>query len=640
MAVAICAGWVVPVANAGKAPALCEGGMQQKCFVGDRLCANDAFDFAKGMLGSNHWDSQRSNGLLLVATGTMEQVDGLPELLEVEREVRATFAIDRLHRYQTEHDIPDWASVFWRFVGRPRVAYTGDGSARSREFGAGELRLDEDHPSSPKRFLREWMQSIEGVGPPKRIVIHLSSDLFVWPASGTARGVARMRGEEGEERGSDDALSGGRFGEGRGGALEVGGRYLFALGERVDGAQDEYRFTESAHAKWRVFWGDELEDVDRAMTAIVDCLAALGTLGEPSSEVSLWRICEDAARYVGAQYKPVVLRQRPVHATPCESGVRRTHQKCFGGDRLCVDDAFDLAKEMLDRNHWELRDDVLLVASGTIEDVQSLPSSLAVEREVRATFAIDWLYRYQTEHDVPDWKYFFDKSFAWASEAYSDGAAPVRALGARAYDLDGAHPFRPTRFVDEWVRGRMGNGPRKRIAIHLSSDLFLWPASGMARGVARMGSEERERHESAIRRTEALVAKLEAGELGDEEHRRLLWEDFEHRHLEGGRLVEDRGGALEVGGRYLFALGDIVDGAQDAYRFEERARTRWRVFWGDELEDVGRALSEIGKCLATLSIWPARQTKTLRPPQGASARTPLATAALDTGWSCASSPSA
>ena len=116
-----------------------------------------------------------------------------------------------------------------------------------------------------------------------------------------------------------------------------------------------------------------------------------------------------------------------------------------------------------------------------------------------------------------------------------------------------------------------------------------------------MGSEERERHESAIRRTEALVARLEAGELGDEEHRRLLWEDFEQRHLEGGRFVEDRGGALEVGGRYLFALGDIVDGTQDAYRFEERARTRWRVFWGDELEDVDRALSEIGNCLATLS---------------------------------------
>ena len=107
MAAACCFGWGALGAGAGP----CEGNAQQKCFVGDRLCAHDAFDFAKEMLGSNHWDSLRGKDLLLVATGTIEEVHGLPESLDVEREVRATFAIERLYRYQAEHNVPDWVGA-------------------------------------------------------------------------------------------------------------------------------------------------------------------------------------------------------------------------------------------------------------------------------------------------------------------------------------------------------------------------------------------------------------------------------------------------------------------------------------------------------------------------------------------------
>ena len=640
MVAAFCIGWAVPVAshpkestgerrdlNAGAAPAACEVA-RQKCFVGDRLCMVDAFDLAKDLLASNHWDALPDNDLLLVATGTIEDVHGLPDSLDVEREVQATFAIDWLHRYQTDHDVPDWVSVFQKSVARAgQTYYFGDGSARARDFGVGEFQL-EKHPLGPMRFVDEWVR-----GTPKRIVIHLSSDMFLWPASGKARGMARMGSEErqrhesakrradalaakleaGElereehrlllESTSDGAVSGGRFIEDRGGALEVGGRYLFALGERAEHDREAYRFTENARTKWRVFWGDELEEVNRAMR-IGDCLKALDTLGESPREPSVWRICEDTARYSGAQYEPAVLRQRTFgQAAPCDTDAR---QKCFVGDRVCVDDAFDLAKNTLHPNHWisPRTHEVLLVATGTIEDVHGLPDSPLVEHEVRATFAIDELYRYQTEPIVPDWKYFFDRSFARASEAQSDGDTPW-TFGAREYDLDEAHPYRPTRFVGEWVRGRLGIGPRKRITLHLSSDMFIWPGSGTARGVARMGSAERERHERNTRSTDALVARLEAGELDREEHRRLLRENYEHP-LDGGRFAEDRGGALEVGGRYLFALGERVDGTQDAYRFTESAhhQAKWRVFWGGEMEDVVRALKELADCLATFSTLP------------------------------------
>ena len=57
--VVFCASWAMPVANAGAAAA-CRGDTHQKCFVGDKLCVDDAFDLAEKMLSPNHWNWLRT----------------------------------------------------------------------------------------------------------------------------------------------------------------------------------------------------------------------------------------------------------------------------------------------------------------------------------------------------------------------------------------------------------------------------------------------------------------------------------------------------------------------------------------------------------------------------------------------------
>ena len=67
-----CSGLAGPAACTGPAASSDDGGAYQKCFVGDRLCVDDAFDLAEEMLREHDWDWVHSNDLLLVATGTIE----------------------------------------------------------------------------------------------------------------------------------------------------------------------------------------------------------------------------------------------------------------------------------------------------------------------------------------------------------------------------------------------------------------------------------------------------------------------------------------------------------------------------------------------------------------------------------------
>ena len=60
----------------------------------------------------------------------------------------------------------------------------------------------------------------------------------------------------------------------------------------------------------------------------------------------------------------------------------------------------------------------------------------------------------------------------------------------------------------------------------------------------------------------------------------------------------DRDGALEIGGRYLFALRDAVGESRSEYALSDR--DEWNVFWGDEMDEIVHALTYTNACLS----WP------------------------------------
>ncbi len=77
--------------------------------------------------------------------------------------------------------------------------------------------------------------------------------------------------------------------------------------------------------------------------------------------------------------------------------------------------------------------------------------------------------------------------------------------------------------------------------------------------------------------------------------RRLREDPFPN--CDNGVFTLERGGALEVGGTYLFSVEHATPEGV-GYRLSDNAD--WNVFWGDEMEEVVHALSYTNACLS----WP------------------------------------
>ncbi len=150
------------------------------------------------------------------------------------------------------------------------------------------------------------------------------------------------------------------------------------------------------------------------------------------------------------------------------------------------------------------------------------------------------------------------------------------------------------------------------LRLRIPSDWFLWAPAGTSRWVARRGGEqigalrklERDREYGRVGESEYAEAKnwLE-GDL----QRVLDWTTvFDDGSVairqikpRGVGLLGDRRGHLEVGGEYLFALGDGVEGPKYTY-YEPRTykpNWDWHVFWGDEMREVEVALMLMGNCM-------------------------------------------
>lgn len=181
------------------------------------------------------------------------------------------------------------------------------------------------------------------------------------------------------------------------------------------------------------------------------------------------------------------------------------------------------------------------------------------------------------------------------------------------------HPPR----VAEAARCERADDLPDELTLRIPSDWFLWPATGTSRRVARRAGK----HIEALRQ---LDRKRRTGEVADVEHMRARKElqarisaaleriavEFAHRNGTGPsakrfpatissegqpiRLLEDRRGRIEVGGEYLFALGQREEGvAGHFYRPRKPSfmSGEWHVFWGDEARDVELAMMLIANCV-------------------------------------------
>lgn len=332
------------------------------CFVGDVSCQHDAFDFAGDLL-------DESSDLLLVVSGRINSVEGMPDTILIRRDVQANFIVDWIHRYQDNIFDADWMHRYERSIKRAQVAhgYKRHEGKDLGEVGFGErkLILDDGPFLASEAFIFDWVGSVLGA-PTKTITIQLTSDMFLWPETGTSRIVARRildkPFDEGrkkfrqeiaeldrrleaslidadEYRAAESDLKarlrrllasqpqrqldgvwklsessartrrsqlidvaggaathtyGGSFTHHRGGALEVGARYLFALRERINGAADSYHFRD--FDDWKVFWGDEMREVDWALHAIHNCHRMTSILHDPKNGVHAGGVCVNYAR--------------------------------------------------------------------------------------------------------------------------------------------------------------------------------------------------------------------------------------------------------------------------------------------------------------------------------------------------------
>ena len=182
------------------------------------------------------------------------------------------------------------------------------------------------------------------------------------------------------------------------------------------------------------------------------------------------------------------------------------------------------------------------------------------------------------------------------------------------------HPPR----VEDAARCERVDALPDELTLRIPSDWFLWPATGTSRRVARRAGQ----HFKALRQ---LDRERDAGEIADAEHaqekrklesriRRALervavefkvadrngtksWaKHFPKAIMSQGqpaRLLEDRQGRIEVGGEYLFALGQREEDAVQTFyrpRKPDHMSGEWHVFWGDEARDVELAMMLIANC--------------------------------------------
>ena len=173
------------------------------------------------------------------------------------------------------------------------------------------------------------------------------------------------------------------------------------------------------------------------------------------------------------------------------------------------------------------------------------------------------------------------------------------------------HPPR----VAEAARCERADNLPAELTLRIPSDWFLWPATGTSRRVARRVGQ----HIEALRE---LDGRRDAGAIGEREYaegKKVLEARIERGlttvevdqedgvflpYRPAGRLLEDWGGRIEVGGEYLLALGAGEEGTAQTYyrpgrpaRWSQGAGPDWPVFSGDEARDVERALMLVGNCV-------------------------------------------
>ena len=233
--------------------------------------------------------------------------------------------------------------------------------------------------------------------------------------------------------------------------------------------------------------------------------------------------------------------------------------RCFYGDLCCCNlDAFDIADLLLTERES--------VFTGRIEEVQALPESLLVRRDVNAVIHIEKVFR--------------------------------------------------------------GNEikPSSKIDVRLTSDMFIWEQTGQSRIVARqtLANEHDAKSMAIYERLNELAERNTRGELEADEYARLKgeleseWEQLEElrwdwegeigvitsgrdgpaTNCNDGRFTTDRFGVLRVGTPYLFALDISSTVTDDVYHISDKLW--WSIFWGDEMNDVVHALNYTSSCLS----WP------------------------------------
>ena len=230
-------------------------------------------------------------------------------------------------------------------------------------------------------------------------------------------------------------------------------------------------------------------------------------------------------------------------------------EPCFAGDERCRDDAFGMAALLLEAEN------VHYLVTGRIALAAGLPDKLGSTADVYAQLRLTGVRKPPVQCPQPP---------SIQSRTY---CAQTEALPPR-------------------------------LTVRIPSDWFVWPATGTSRLVARRAG----RHLADLRELERQHA---AGRVGEREHAaaKARLEGRVQDELDANaprtapgtiRLLEDRRAHLAVGGEYLFALGEAVEGDAGTYHVPltpEVDGGDWRVFWGDEMRELDIALMLIGNCM-------------------------------------------